>query len=121
MKKTFLLILISCIPLMAKPLWIDNPSVDGVIGGVGMSKDSNPANKRQIAIISARANLAENIRVEIVSSFKHQTKVENGKVNDYSEQLIEQKAQEVLKNSKIKELYEENDGSLYAWVVIEKP
>lgn len=85
-----------------------------------MSSEKNPVMRERIAVVSARANLAENISVEILSYFKIQTQSSNGKVTKYSESYIEQKAHQILSGSKIKKRFVDSDGTLYILVSLPK-
>lgn len=106
--------------LFAKPSWIDNPNTDTFIGGVGLSNDINPVSKRRCATVAARANIAETIKVEISSYFKTVSKADNNTYTKVTEQMIEQKASEVLVGSVVKDTYEDKDGTLYVWIVVNK-
>jgi hypothetical protein len=106
--------------LFAQPSWIDNPNTDTLIGGVGLSNDTNPISKRRCATVAARANIAETIKVAISSYFKMVSKSDNNTYTKVTEQMIEQKASEVLVGSVIKDSYEDQDGTLYVWVVVNK-
>ena len=67
----FLLFMFITFNLSASPPnWLSNQTINGYICGVGISNDKNLAMRERIAIISARANLAENILVEIRSYYK---------------------------------------------------
>ena len=116
--KYLLPILFINLSLLAQPSWINNPNIDGYIAGVGISNDKNPVLKRRIATVSARANLAETIKVDIKSYFKMISKSKNDEYSSSSESLIEQKAQEVLVSSVIKDTYQDNDGTFYVLVVV---
>jgi len=120
MKILFLLFFILSSLLLAKPLWINNSHIDGYITGVGMSNDINPISKRRIATVSARASLTENIRVEISSYFKMITTTRNDTLSTSTESLIEQKANEVLVASFVKDTYQDVDRTFYVLVVVEK-
>jgi hypothetical protein len=118
--KTFFVLTIFTSTLFAQPSWIDNPNTDTLIGGVGLSNDTNPISKRRCATVAARANIAETIKVEISSYFKMVSKSDNNSYTKVTEQMIEQKASEVLVGSVIKDSYEDKDGTLYVWVVVNK-
>ncbi|WP_457743517.1 hypothetical protein [Sulfurimonas sp.] len=57
---------------------------------------SNHSIRERIAVVSARANLAENISVEIQSYFKIHVQVVNDKKSEMSKSIIEQKAHRTL-------------------------
>lgn len=118
--KSLLILSVLLSTLFAKPSWIDNPNTDTLIGGVGLSNDINPVSKRRCATVAARANIAETIKVEISSYFKMISKSDNNTYTKVTEQMIEQKASEVLVGSVIKDSYEDKDGTLYVWVVVNK-
>ena len=117
-----ILLLISLIlsSLLAQPLWINNSHIDGYLTGVGISNDKNLVSKRRIATVSARASLTENIRVEISSYFKMITTTRNDTHSTLTESLIEQKANEVLVASFVKDTYQDIDGTFYVLVVVDK-
>jgi len=106
--------------LFAQPAWINNPHIDGFIAGIGISDDKNPILKRRIATVSARANLAENIKVEMSSYFKMITITQNNSSITQSQSLIEQRANEILVDSFVKETYEDKNGNFYVLVVLAK-
>jgi len=118
--KSVLILSVLLSTLFAQPSWIDNPNTDTLLGGVGVSNDINPVSKRRCATVAARANIAETIKVEISSYFKMVSKSDNNTYTKVTEQMIEQKASEVLVGSVIKDSYEDKDGTLYVWVVVEK-
>jgi len=118
--KSLLILSLFLSTLFAQPSWIDNPNTDTLIGGVGLSNDINPVSKRRSATVAARANIAETIKVEISSYFKTVSKSDNNTYTKVTEQMIEQKASVVLVGSAIKDSYEDKDGMLYVWVVVNK-
>ena len=118
--KSLLILSLFLSTLFAKPSWIDNPNTDTLIGGVGLSNDINPVSKRRCATVAARANIAETIKVEISSYFKTVSKADNNTYTKVTEQMIEQKASEVLVGSVVKDTYEDKDGTLYVWIVVNK-
>ena len=120
MIKSLLLVFLAISSLIAQPLWINNPNIEGYLVGIGMSNDKNPISKRRIATVSARASLSENIRVEISSYFKMITTIKNDNYSILTESFIEQKAQEVLVGSVIKHTYQDNDGTFYILVTVKK-
>ena len=106
--------------LVAQPLWIKNQTLNGYITGIGLSNDSNLVSKRIIATASARANLAESIKVEVKSHFKMLTQTHNDTHTTVTESIIEQKANELLVGSFVKDTFQADDGTLYILVVIKK-
>lgn len=118
MKYLFCLILLT-LSLFAQPEWISNPSIKGYITGIGLSNDKNPVSKRRIATVSARASLAENIKVEIKSHFKIVAQSRNDKHLTHSESIIEQKTHQVLVNSVIKDTFQDKDGTFYVLMAVE--
>ena len=118
--KSLLILSLFLSTLFAQPSWINNPNTDTLIGGVGLSNDVDPVSKRRCATVAARANIAETIKVEISSYFKTVSKADNNTYTKVTEQMIEQKASEVLVGSVIKDSYEDKDGTLYVWVVVNK-
>ena len=118
--KFYLLSIIIVSTLFAKPSWINNPSIDGLIIGVGLSNDSSLVSRRIIATVSARANLAESIKVEMKSYFKMIATSNNDIHTKMTTSIIEQKANELLIGSFVKDTYQTDDGILYVLVVIKK-
>ena len=118
--KSIYLILVTNIILFAQPTWINNQIIDGYITGLGLSNDSNSISKRIIATVSARANLAESIKVEVKSHFKMLTQTHNDTHTTMTESIIEQKANELLIGSFVKDTFQTDDGTLYILVVIKK-
>ena len=120
MKILILVFILSTLLFASPPKWIMDQSIDGYICGVGISDEKNKPMRERIAIVSARANLVENISVEIKSYFKIHKQNINGKNTKVTESLIEQKAHMLLSNTKIKERYIDNDGTLYILVILPK-
>jgi len=106
--------------LFSNPLWINNQTMDGYITGIGLSNDKDPVSKRIIATASARANLAESIKVEVKSHFKMLTQTHNDTHTTMTESIIKQKANEFLVGSFVKDTFQADDGTLYILVVIKK-
>ena len=104
--------------LATPPSWFGNQTINGYICGVGISNDKNPAMRERIAIVSARANLAENLSVEIKSYFKIQVQVVNGHKTQLSESIIEQKAHQMLSHSKIEKRFVDTDKTLYILITM---
>jgi len=118
-KKIFLALSLIFVSLSAsQPSWLTNQTINGYICGVGISNDKNPAMRERIAVVSARANLAENISVEIMSYFKIYTQVVNDNMTSVSENSIEQKAHQMLSHSKIEKRFVDTDGTLYILVTL---
>ena len=120
MIKLYIFLFIAISSAFAQPAWVNNPSIDGYLTGVGISNDKNPVSKRRMATVSARANLAETIKVEITSYFKMTTKTHNDSRSVITNSMIEQKASEVLVESSIKDTYQDSDGNFYVLVVVNK-
>jgi len=118
-KKLIIVSMLSLSSLFAsQPSWLSNQTIDGYICGVGISNDTNPSMRERIAVVSARANLAENISVEIMSYFKIHTQVVNDNMTRVSESIIEQKAHQMLSHSKIEKRFIDSDGTLYILVTL---
>jgi len=118
-KKLFIIFIFSAISVFASPpSWLASQTTNGYICGVGISSDKNLAMRERIAVVSARANLAENISVEIMSYFKINTRVVNDKTTRISESIIEQKAHQMLSHSKIEKRFADSDGTLYILVTL---
>jgi len=115
----FLLFMFITFNLSASPPnWLSNQTINGYICGVGISNDKNLAMRERIAIISARANLAENILVEIRSYYKIHTQSVNDNITTVVESLIEQKAHQMLYRSKIEKRFVDKDGTLYILITL---
>lgn len=118
-KKTLLVFIFSVLNLLASPpSWAAIQIINGYICGVGISNDINPVVRERISVVSARAALAENISVEIISYFKIHVHVLNDKKTQVSESLIEQKAHIILSKSRIEKRFLDDDGTLYILVVL---
>jgi len=115
-----LFLIISTLAVASPPNWLANQSINGYICGIGISNDKNPAMRERIAIVSARANLAENISVQIMSYFKIHTQVVNDNITSVTESIIEQKAHQMLSHSKIEKRFIDADGTLYILVTLPK-
>lgn len=96
-----------------KPAWISSPQNDKYLGGVGIVESID---QRSTAIILARAELLESLKVEISSLFT-QTK---SKTSSDAKRVITQKAQGFLKESFPYKSYTDEDGNYYVWVVIKR-
>jgi hypothetical protein len=118
MKFIIVSMLLKLVLLASPPSWLSNQSINGYICGVGISNDKNLAMRERIAVVSARANLAENISVEIKSYFKRHVQVVNGHQTQLSESIIEQKAHQMLSHSKIEKRFIDADGTLYILVTL---
>ncbi|MEA2049651.1 MAG: LPP20 family lipoprotein [Campylobacterota bacterium] len=116
--KYFILSCIITISAFAQPSWIDTPTTDKYIGGVGIVESKLD---RRVAKIKARASLLETIKVTLSSNSKL-TKIqdENGKYNKSFSREIIQKANGYLESSFVKDTYTESDGTFYIWVVIDR-
>jgi len=118
-KKLLIVCLLSAVSLFSSPPhWLASQTTNGYICGVGISNDKNLAMRERIAIVSARANLAENISVEIMSYFKMHVRVVNDNKTQVSESIIEQKAHQMLSHSKIEKRFVDTDGTLYILVTL---
>jgi len=118
-KKLLIVFTLSAVSLFASPpSWLTNQTTNGYICGVGISNDKNLAMRERIAVVSARANLAENISVEIMSYFKMHVRVVNDNKTQVSESIIEQKAHQMLSHSKIEKRFVDTDGTLYILVTL---
>lgn len=107
--------------IYAQPSWILNPNLSEYITGIGSSDEPNLLLRERVAVATARANLIESIKVEIQSSTKMNISVSNDdNLKKEFIQTIEQKAQQILKGSFIKEKYTDKNGVLYILVVIKK-
>ena len=118
--KTILLLLTLISIINAKPLWIDNPFLDGYVVGVGSSNNQNQMFKKIIATAIARANLAEAIKVEIKTSLNITTKIVDGNTSQVTEQTIQQQANALLVGSEIDDTYQDSDGTYFIFVILNK-
>ena len=118
----FFYIFFLSVSLYAQPSWLNNTNNlnQKFLYGIGVSNDINPVSRRQVAIINARANLAENIKVTIKSYFKIATKSNNSNFNKKTESIIEQKANELLINSSVEDSFLDDNGILYILIKINK-
>jgi len=118
-KKLFVIFIFSAINIFASPpSWLASQTINGYICGVGISNDKNLAMRERIAIVSTRANLAENISVEITSYFRIHVRVVNDNKIQVSESIIEQKAHQMLSHSKIEKRFVDTNGTLYILVTL---
>ncbi len=64
--------------------------MDKYITGIGISNNVNPVTRRRIAILYARVDIIQQIKVEIQSTLKLTTKLINNKMTKDREQILEQ-------------------------------
>jgi len=99
------------------PDWVFKSSDDNYIYGVGSSKKgSSFSQKMRIATILARANLSENIGVEIESKFEKQLSKDSKFIN-YS---ISQTSSHLLRYSFVKDRWISKDGELFILMAIDR-
>ncbi|MEA3315957.1 MAG: LPP20 family lipoprotein [Campylobacterota bacterium] len=104
--------------LFSNPLWLKQSSNQQYIGGVGIVNDIS---QKRIALMQARAELLENIKVHISSTLNiNRTLYSNGDYKSDISRSLTQKAEGYLKNSFKKDSFIDKDGRYYVWVVIEK-
>lgn len=117
--KILILILYFAFSLLSQdiPEWILYSSDNQYIYGVGYSsKNGSFGEKLKIAKMVARANLSENISVNVSSSFEKDISNKKTTVN-YS---TIQKSKNLLKNSFTKEKWISKDGEIFILIAIEK-
>lgn len=102
--------------LVAQPIWVDNPSNNNFIGGVGIVENKT---QRRLAIMKARATLLESIKVQISSQSEFNKSNEDGYNSSFSQKII-QEAKGYLNNSFVKDSFVDSEGYFYIWVVINK-
>jgi len=99
------------------PDWIFQSEDSKYIYGVGSAPKSFGFSQQiRIAKMVARANLSENISVEISSSFEKVVS-ENGKEINYS---TVQKSKSLLKYSSVHKKWTNSDGELFILLAVEK-
>lgn len=99
------------------PEWIFKSSDNRYIYGVGSSKESSSTSQQiRVAQILARANLSENIGVEIESKFEKSTSSDN-KLSSYS---ISQTSSNLLRYSFVKERWISKNGELFILMAIDR-
>ena len=103
--------------LLAKPNWINNPNDSKYFGAIGITKDKT---LRSVAIVEARAELLESLKVTLSSESTIKTSLssEDNYKKDFSREIT-QKADGIINNSYLKDSFIDKDGYLYVWVVIE--
>ena len=119
--KIIYIVLLSSL-LYAQPAWIKNTNSlnTNYIYGLGISNDKDVVAKRQIAIINARADLAQNIKVTISSDFKMVTESKNTNYSMKTKSIIEQKALELLVGSTVEDSFTDIDNVLYILMKVNK-
>ena len=103
--------------IYAKPFWIDSPSTSKYIGGVGIVKGKE---NRRVANIKARAELLESVKVYLKTKLTIKDSEKDGIYHSTTDSHIEQKAKGSIKQSYIKDTYNDKDGYYYVWMVIER-
>jgi len=99
------------------PEWIMKTEDSVYIYGVGSApKSLNFRNQLRVAKMVARANLSENISVEVSSTFKKDIS-KNIKSLDYS---TTQKSKNLLRYSLVKNRWTSKDGELFILMAIRK-
>jgi len=119
--KIIYIILLSSL-LYAQPTWIKNTNSlnTNYIYGIGISNDKDVVARRQIAIINARADLVQNIKVTISSYFKMVSESNNTNYNMKTKNIIEQKALELLVGSRVEDSFTNIDNVLYLLMKVNK-
>ena len=116
--KILLICTIFVLELFAQPKWIDNPTTNKYIGGVGIVQNKLD---RRLAKIKARAALLETIKVSISSkSTMTKSNSSDGKYKNNFSSSITQSAQGMLDSSYVKDTFVDQDGYFYIWVVVDK-
>ncbi len=113
--KYFILCAMFIISAFAQPSWVNNPTNNQYIGGVGIGKNIS---ERRLAMVLARAELFESIKVNLKSgTIIEKVRSENNYSSSFSQKII-QKAKGSLENSFVKDTYTDKDGRYYVWMVI---
>jgi len=116
--KYIILTVILITNLFSNPLWLKQSSNQKYIGGVGIVNDIS---QKRIALMKARAELLENIKVHISSTINiNKTLYSNGNYKSDISHSLTQKAEGYIKNSFKKDSFIDKDGRYYVWVVIKK-
>jgi hypothetical protein len=106
--------------LFAKPEWISNPTQDGtILAAVGMADAHYPDSiKRKIALMQAKGKISHliNLHVEVETNLYDKSTNENttSELSSKSSLSSNNTIKITVKNS-----YEDDDGTLYLWVVAE--
>lgn len=101
------------------PPWVHTPSMDGYIGGIGITKViPNKIEQEMIAMILAKADLLKSIKVSINSSLDITQHQDGSKKVEKSLKL---RAKSMLKKSEKKAQWFDNEGNYYIWIVISNP
>lgn len=103
--------------LFAQPLWMNNPTNSQFYGGIGIVKDKT---LRRVAILQARAELLETIKVEISSNTESVKSSISGNYTSEFKQTIVSKAEDIVKESYVKDTFTDSEGYYYVWVVVLK-
>lgn len=117
--KIYILFLVSfvVVTLFAnnEPKWLYTPSLDGVVGAVGYAKSIDDKKlQRKIALIDARAKLSETIKIKIENET---LKISSSDGNSSFEKQSTQTSNNMIRNAKVIEEYQDEDGGLYLWLV----
>jgi hypothetical protein len=112
--------------LQNAPKWVLNPKIEGYIADVGSAKKNRWDDinlQREEAISNARDNLAKQIRVKIDSSsklFRKYTNTDdNSELNKSFKQISSQTVLEILKGSKVYDIWISTHGTLYVLMIVE--
>ena len=98
-----------------EPKWLYTPSLDGVVGAVGYAKPNEDKKlQRKIALIDAKAKLSETIKIKIENET---LKSSSSDGNSSFEKQSTQTSNNLIRNAKVVEEYQDVDGGLYLWMV----
>ena len=107
--------------LTARPAWINNPNIDGVIGSIGSSGPhfKGPAYQRKLAISRALDELAMQRGVEISLVAKREETANNDNINSSSDIKSQQNVTNTNITAHIEATYTDPDtNELFVWMVL---
>lgn len=106
------------------PQWILQPEMPGYVSAVGaaMQQDFGGLEaQRRVAILKARKQLAEMIRVRVTASFESRTEDRNGQVTQEHFMQTELRSKVLLSLNQaqiVEEWQDPEDGMLYIWLAV---
>ena len=108
--------------LLNAPNWIINPSKKGKICDIGSAKiDSRGISfARTKAVLLARDALAKQIETKIESLTKYEITQNQDKVKENFSSITKQTTKQILKNSKVEDIWTSPNNNLYVLVCVDK-
>ena len=98
-----------------EPRWLYTQSLDGVVGAVGYAKPIEDKKlQKKIALIDARAKLSETIKIKIENET---LKISSSDGNSSFEKQSTQTSNNMVRNAKVIDEYQDEEGGLYLWMV----